>query len=136
MRRILGVVGGIVAGSLIVFCVEWLGHTLFPPPPGFEATIHGGHSSIGDLPLGALAFVILGWSLGALGAGWAAAKISGDIRTAITVGFFMTLAGVMTMLHIPHPIWMWVLGIALPLPLAWLGAKGAGVPSAPAGAGA
>jgi len=39
------------------------------------------------------------------------------------VGALLMLAGIMNMIMIPHPTWLWVLGITVYLPAAYLGAR-------------
>jgi len=130
VKRLIGVVAGIVVGVLIVAAVEAVGHTVFPPPPGLN--MHDPEqlkSLMAKLPIGALLLVVVGWALGPLGGGFVAAKVAGTLRAALSVGVLLTLAGVWTMVEIPHPIWMWVLGVLIPVPMAAVGARFAGVPT-------
>ena len=73
----------------------------------------------------AMAFVLGGWVLGAILGGWTAARISRrHPRIAALLVGAMVLAGVIAnATMIPHPLWMTVAGVLLPLPAAWLGAR-------------
>ena len=44
-------------------------------------------------------------------------------QLAVMAGALFLSAGVLTMLTIPHPLWMWVGGIILPLACSYLGAR-------------
>ena len=64
-RTILGVVAGVIAGGVIVFATEAVGHSLFPPPPAINlADPEDVKRLMASLPAGAFAFVLAGWFLG------------------------------------------------------------------------
>jgi hypothetical protein len=79
---------------------------------------------IAAAPLSAMLVVIAGWALAAFAGALVAARIARHSLPAALVIGVLVLAGVIannTM--IPHPLWMTIAGIALPLPLAWLAAR-------------
>lgn len=124
LKRLLGVILGLVAGAIIVALIEGLGHALWPPPAGTNLRDPEQLKAlIPTLPIGALLSVVAAWALGSFGGGWMAATISRDARMALVVAFVLLCMGVITMIQIPHPLWMWVMGVALPLPAAWFGAR-------------
>lgn len=124
LRKILAVVGGVVAGGVVVFAVEGVGHLLFPPPPGLDmSSPEGMKAAIQSLPAGALLFVVLAWVLGAFAGGLVAALIARSVGPALVTGALQLLFGIVTMVMIPHPLWMIALGILLPLPSAWAGGQ-------------
>jgi hypothetical protein len=68
--------------------------------------------------------VVVGWALAAFVGAWVAARIARHRRAAALVIGLLVLAGVIANIAmIPHPLWMTVAGLALPLPLAWLAAR-------------
>ena len=124
LRRLLGVIAGIVAGAIIVPLFEGLGHALWPPPAGTDLRDPEQLKALlPSLPIGALIAVVVAWAMGSFGGGWMAATIARDGRMALVVGFILLCMGVLTMVQIPHPLWMWVMGLLLPLPAAWLGSR-------------
>lgn len=128
-RSVLAVFVGIVVAVLAVFIVESVGHVVFPPPPGVDVSDPEALRELMErIPAGALAFVLLAWVLGSFLGGFTAAKIAVQHRLAcaLIVGVVMLGAGGMTMMMIPHPLWMMVLGVLLPVPAAWVGARLAG----------
>jgi hypothetical protein len=125
-RTLLGIVAGLAAMFVVITAVQWLGAQLYPPPPGLDLRDqHGMAALIAQLPLAALAFVVLGWVLGAFSGGWAAARIGRDHPrpAAAAVGLAVVAGVVMMIVSIPHPLWMGALGLLLPVPVALLGAR-------------
>jgi hypothetical protein len=126
MRIVLAAIAGVVAMMLSVFVVESIGHTLFPPPPNMDVSNPEMLKALmPSLPFGALAFVILGWALGAFLGAVVASRITlkHQQKLAIGIGIVMIALSVTTMVMIPHPLWMIFLGVTLPVPSAWLGAR-------------
>ena len=121
MRIVLGVIGGIVVAVLCVWVIELVGHTVFPVPANIDP-YNPAHAErlMAALPAGAFAFVLAGWFIGSLVGGWLANRIAQRRYAGWFVATFVICAGAYMMTIFPHPIWMWVLGIALPIVAAWL----------------
>jgi len=120
---------GWAASLVIIVAVEALGHWLFPLPAGTEVWDKAALAEAArNLPVGALLAVIAGWTLGALGGGFLAARLSGihQRRHALVVAGIVLLFAVWTMLTIPHPAWMWVATIVLVPAAGWLAGGAAG----------
>lgn len=125
-KKLLAIFAGMVAGVITVGIVETAGHALFPPPAGMDVTNPEIlKSMMSQLPLGAKLTVIVAWALGSLVAGLVAGRIAGTdgLIPALIAGSFLLAGGIYSLVTIPHPVWMAVLGVALPLPMAWLGSK-------------
>jgi hypothetical protein len=125
-RRILAVIAGVVVSILTVFVVEMIGHSLYPPPAGVDVTDPEQLRGIMDqIPVAAKVFVIVGWVLGAFLGGLAASKIARDAGTgcAAVVGVVMVLLAGINLVMIPHPVWMTVLAVVLPVPAAVLASR-------------
>ena len=128
LRSVLAVIAGVVATIVVIMLAELGCSQLFPLPPGLDPTNREAiEAHVAKLPLIALLLVVLGWALGSIAGGWVAARVSGGgangMRSALIVGALLLLAGVMNMMTIPHPLWMWIVGLAVYLPCAWLGAR-------------
>jgi hypothetical protein len=131
LRGVLAVIAGVVAAVVVIMLAELGCSQLFPLPPGLDPTNREAiEAHVAKLPLIALLLVVLGWALGSIAGGWVAARISrtNATRSALIVGTLLLIAGVMNMMTIPHPLWMWIAGLAVYLPSAWLGARLAGAP--------
>jgi len=116
VRKILAVLGGLFSGVIMITIVEKLGHYLFPRPSGInDNEMEALKQYVETAPVMALLFVILGYALGALIAGFVATKIAGDHKKtyAVICGVIFLLQGIYMMYILPTPIWFWVLGIAV-----------------------
>lgn len=125
-RTVLGVVAGLVAMFVVILVVEFLGAQLFPPPAGVDMRDPDAlAAAMTQMPMGALAIVVVAWVLGAFAGGWVAARIAvRHSRVAAAVVALAVVAGVvMMMVTIPHPMWMGALGLLLPVPAALAGAR-------------
>ena len=125
LRNILGVFIGIAAGVVVVGLIESIGHWIYPPPPGIDVTDPEALARLmHEIPLGAKLAVVIAWALGALAGGYMAALISRQaIWPPLIVGVIILAAGAYTLYAIPHPLWMAVVGILVPVPAALLGGR-------------
>lgn len=126
LRSIFAVLGGVVISTFLILAVEAVGMMIFPPPAGTDMSNPEAVKAVmANAPAGVLLFVLLGWLVGTLAGSWAAARIArrAPIVHGMIVGVLGLAAAVANMLRIPHPVWFWVLGVAVFLPAAWLGAR-------------
>lgn len=108
LRSVLGVAAGVIVGALIIFVVEAIGHGLFPPPAGVNVKDPRALAEIMDqIPFGAKLAVLLAWFLGILGGGVVGARIGQRwAPVAWIVAATLFAMAVITMIQIPHPLWM------------------------------
>jgi hypothetical protein len=114
IRRILAVIGGILVGSIGVWLMERLGHSLYPFPVGLKPDdLEGFKKYVENLPFMGKFIVILGYALGALISGFVATKIAdnGKPTAAIICGVIFTFFTIYNMVMLPTPIWFWILGV-------------------------
>jgi hypothetical protein len=130
MRIVLGIVAGLVLAVLCAVAIETLGHSLYPPPADLDAGDPADLARLMEvMPVAALMFVVGGWFVGALAGAWTANAIARNPVAGWVVAGFIVLGAVATMVMIPHPLWMWAAGIALPLAAAWIAARFTRVPA-------
>jgi uncharacterized protein YacL len=57
--------------------------------------------------------------------GWVTARMAyrSPITHGLVLGAIFLAAAVVNLLLIPHPVWFWVVGVAVFLPTAYLGAR-------------
>lgn len=116
LRRILAVVGGLIAGSVCIGAVEWLGHYFYPLPEGMKPNdMDAFKEYVTTAPFMALFFVIIAYAVGALVSGFISTKIAkdGKNRYALICGIFFLLATIYNMAILPTPVWFWILGIVV-----------------------
>jgi len=124
-RTILGILAGLVVAWLAMTICEFASLFLHRPPVGLDLRDPQALAAhIAAAPLSAMLVVVVGWALAAFVGAWVAARIARHRRAAALVIGLLVLAGVIANIAmIPHPLWMTVAGLVLPLPLAWLAAR-------------
>lgn len=121
MKTVVGVVAGVVVAFLCIFAIEAVSHLIFPPPPGTDFTDPAQVARLMEvMPTAALVMVVVAWFAGALAGGWVANVVAKRALAGWIVALLVIAGGVATMVMIPHPAWMWGVGIALPLIAGWL----------------
>ncbi len=123
-RNILAVVAGIIAGIIAIMIVEGFSHFLFPYPEGLDYKDKVALAQyIKTLPAGALLLVALAWASGSFVAAVVTTLIAREkqLQLSILDGAILMIFGIINMLRYPHPVWFWILGIAVFIPFAYLG---------------
>ena len=124
VRLIVGVIVGMIVAGLIVFAVELLGHSIYPPPADIEVTDPADLARlIAVMPFEAKLFVVVGWFLGAIGGAFVANRIARSHRAGWIVAVIVILLSTYSLVTIPHPIWMIIAAVALPLMAAWIASR-------------
>lgn len=117
-------IAGIAIAIAIVWLIEAVGHSVYPPPPNLNfADADAMRAYTSTLPIGAFLFVGGAWFVATLCGTFAACKI-GDAKPlvfAAVVGGLMLIATAANLIMIPHPLWFSILGVAGIIVAAWLG---------------
>ena len=74
------------------------------------------------MPAMALVLVLAGWVVGALDGGIVAWLVARRRTPVVVVGTLVMLGALAMVLMVPHPMWMSIAGVLLPLPAALFGA--------------
>jgi hypothetical protein len=124
-RTILGILAGLVAAWLTMTLCEFASVLLHRPPAGVDLRDPQALAAhIAAAPLSAMLVVLAGWTLGAFFGGWIAARIARHrLAAALVIGALVLLGVIANSMLIPHPLWMTLAGIALPIPAAWVAAR-------------
>jgi len=126
LRTVLAIVAGLITAMLVIFGVEAIGLLLFPPAAGIRLDTEADLARLVAMSTpAARAWLVFGWALGSFVGAWVAARISARHRriAALAVALFIVAGTVMNAMVIAHPLWMNLLGILLPVPLALLAAR-------------
>ena len=126
-RGVLALMLGFMAAFFVVLVGETAGHFIFPPPPGVNFDMNDPESLaelMKSLPIGALISVMAAWGLAAFAGGWVTSRFAPGRKIAfgLGLGVLFLLVTLGNLLMIPHPTWMWVVGLGEVLPAAYLGA--------------
>lgn len=125
-RTILAVIAGLIIAMVVMLSVEFLSMQVSPPPPGFTLDNQADLARLVEMASPASkALVVLGWALASFLGGWVAARLSRQHRlvAALAIGVLIVIGVVFNTANIPHPLWMTVLGVLLPMPLAFAAAR-------------
>lgn len=124
MSNLIAWCAGLAAMLLSIFIVEFTGHLIWPPPETLSlAQPDMAASLIQTLPLGAKLVVLLAWGMGALFAGFFSTALARSHHRWLTLSLGLLLCVLIgvNLTIIPHPLWMSMVAMLLPLPLSWLG---------------
>jgi hypothetical protein len=116
LRTIGGILAGVVAAFAAIWCVEMVGHILYPIPS--DVTLNDGArlgAFILSMPVGAQLFVLAAWLLGALAGGLVAALISRQRWTAWLIAGLVAVAGLINIFWLPHPELLQIGSVVAPL---------------------
>jgi hypothetical protein len=124
LRSILAVIVGSIVAMVAVGIVQAIGHAVYPPPEEMKDA-DAFEKLMADPEAMKKVMDLISWQVGAFLGGAAAALVAGYGRClqAGIIGVFILLASVVMMMMIPHPDWMKVAGLLLPLPMSLLGGK-------------
>ncbi len=115
-RTALGVVVGMVLAIIISGVVGAVGHILYPLPASMDLTDPADVRMMITVMSPSAKSVVLGsWFLGAFIGGWAAMAIARWRAAPWIVALTIVAGAVWSMIMVPHPLWMMVAGVALPL---------------------
>ena len=126
IRSVVPVLAGLVVAFSGVAGGEFLGQKLFPVPPDVDLSTPAAIKTDmeqGMSPTGALASVLLSWGFATVVGSYLAALFAprAKLTHGMVVGAIFLAATIANLMLLPHPLWMWVLGVAEILPAAYLG---------------
>lgn len=125
-RTILAVFIGLAAAVATMLVLEYLGMSMFPLPPGLDLDNDADLAKlVAASTTGKKLWVLLPWTAASFVGGATAARISRRHRNAaaLVVGAFIVAGVMLNTALLPHPWWMIVAGVLLPLPAARLAAR-------------
>ena len=127
LRSIFGVIIGLFVAILIISLLDYLSHVLFPLPAGVNPTDAeqlprrrgpdpGDRLPVDDPGLGR-------WARSSA-PGWRG-RIAGrnPLVHGLVVTVILMITGIANMIMLPHPIWVWALGVLAFLGCGYLGAR-------------
>lgn len=127
-RLLLALLVGVIVNVLVVFGVESLGALLHPLPPGLDPMDTNqmrDYLASGGVPITSMLLVLFAYAVGAFGGGFVATKLAPNrgLMPALVIGQISLVLIIINLVQLPHPIWMIVASLLVPLPSAWYGGK-------------
>jgi len=110
LRNIGAVILGLIVGMALNMGLVLLNMVFFPMPEGISMSDQAGMAAwMAELPQTAFILPVMAHMAQAFGGAWVAARIgaSRPMLLAMIIGVLSLIGGVMNMLSIPGPIWMW-----------------------------
>jgi hypothetical protein len=129
MRNVFAVMLGAMVAFGVVAVGDAAAGQLFALPtiaPGTDPAVAKSlmEAAIAKAPLGAMLTMVAGYFVASFAGGFIARKVgSGGGAQSMIVGFLVLTAVILNFSAIQHPTLMVALGVLMPLPGAWLGAK-------------
>lgn len=125
IRTMFSVMLGMLVAMMVMLGLEFVGAWLVPMPTGQLGNEADLAEIVANAPIAKLVWVLAGWLLAALCGGWVAARLARVRRmgAAIAVGVLILLGVVLNAWMLPHPLWMLLIGVIAPVPLAWSGGR-------------
>jgi hypothetical protein len=127
LRSVIGVVVGLVLGSVVNMAFVTISSSVIAPPAGADmTTVEGLTAAMPRLQAKHFVFPFLAHALGTLVAAFVAASIAASqkLPIALGIGGLFLVGGIAASMMIPAPAWFIAIDlIAAYLPMAWLGAK-------------
>lgn len=114
LRKIIGVVIGIVVANLFIFGWEALGHQLPLGGGVMTAEQAARPGAIDAIPFAAKFWVVAGWLLGSFIGALTAFRIARWDFAGWIVSALVAAAGIANIYLIAHPLWMALCAVALP----------------------
>lgn len=122
LRTLVAIVVGVASAMLTITLVEMVARPLHPMPQGLVMTDTAGMAAyVSTAPVAMMLMVLSGWVLGAFDGALVAALIARrhPRPAAMVVGAVVVAAVIANAVLLPHPVWMTVLGVLLPLVAAF-----------------
>ena len=120
MRKIFAIVAGVLTAFLLVAGFDFAGSLFFPLTDVDTADRTALAAYVAAMPLAAKLITASGWLISPFVGAWLCLRIAdwppgGWIVTIVFLG-----GGVLNQFSLPHPLWMQICSVALPLLGGWL----------------
>lgn len=128
-EHIMAILGGVLAGVVAVTAIEMISYYRYPFPPGLDVNDREAmRAHLAAQPPGAYLLVLAAHAVGSFVGGAVTAIVSRRkaYDRALVIGLLLMVAGMMTLLSMPHPTWFALADVVLYVPLALVGCFVAG----------
>ncbi len=126
LRSVLAIVLGALAAMLVIMACESLNALIYPPPPGTEPSDREAMNAyVSSLPPTGFILLLVGYAFGTFAGASLAARIGrhAPLTHGLIVGVLFLIATAKNYRQIPHPRWVWIVGLGVILPAAYAGVR-------------
>lgn len=124
LRKVIGVIAGLVVAMFIITIVESLNAKFFPLPKGMDVSDREAMQAyISSLPSVTFLIVLSGYLLGSFFCGLIIRLISksNDNTSALLAGIGLTTVGIVNFFSFEHPWWVIIVGLLIFIPATLFG---------------
>lgn len=122
IKNILGVIAGIIVGSIVNGAIVTLSPYVIPPPVGVDVNdLESIKANLDAYEFKHFIFPWLAHALGALAGAFVTAKITNHMLLSLMIGAFFMAGGIWMMTMIPQPTLFTIADLACYVPAAYLG---------------
>jgi hypothetical protein len=126
LRSISAILMGFITGFVIIVGCAFANLRLFPLPAGIDPEDTAAmNAALAAMPPKSMILVLVGWFVGTVGASFMAARFAGQFKSmhGLLMGLIFLGGAIMTMRQAHHPVWFWIVGIAIFFPAAIIGSS-------------
>lgn len=126
IRDAIAVAVGLATGLILIYAIQKVGHTMYPPPENLDINdVEAARSYISQLPLLALLFPIISYFFGTLGGSFVGCAVgtARPVALAGIIGLILLAFTIANLIWIPHPHWFSAFAIAVVVGGAFLAAR-------------
>lgn len=123
IRNLAAALSGLFAAFVLIYLIELLGHTIYPPPAGLDPkNADALRAYISLLPPLPLLFPMFAYFIGTFTGTLLACYIgtSRPVFFASIVGIFILAGTIANLIYIPHPLWFSIIAVVGIVASAWL----------------
>ncbi|HEX8554557.1 MAG TPA: hypothetical protein VF695_07615 [Sphingomonas sp.] len=123
MRTAIGIIVGIIVAMATIWVMEAGTHLLYPTAPMDLNDPEGVKRIVAGMPVPAKLLILLGWLIGAAAGAFTAVTVARRAWASWVPAGVVFFAGVANLFLIPHPWWMNIGAVTVPILGGWLGRK-------------
>ena len=124
LRTVIGIVAGVGMTIATISLCEYVGHLIWPLPPGLDPMKPDQMAQIlAAMPFAAKLSIAVGWFLGTLVGGFVALGLSKRTWAPWPIAALVIAGGIANGLMFPHPLWMDVAAVVAPVLGAWIATR-------------
>jgi hypothetical protein len=124
MRKLFAVAAGCLVAFALVALFDFVGSVLYPVSGDINTADRATLAAlIVSIPLPAKLLMVAGWLASPLGGAWLALRIADGHWVGWLVTLVFLVAGLVNQAMLPHPLWMQICAVAMPLLGGWLAQK-------------
>ena len=114
MQRVIATIGGLIAGGVTVMIIEMISQFMHPMPEGLDISDRDALTEwMQNLPVTAYLMVVQAWCVGSfVGAAVARLFSHRSLLPSLIVMALLEAGTLFNLITLPHPLWMWPVGLA------------------------